>query len=67
MIGAANHHCHRRQQSSQRPDGGGLPGAAIAEDQDPADCRIDGRHQQGKLHVFLSSDRCEWIGSAHRL
>lgn len=56
IVAAPGNRHHRRQQRGQRPCGGGLAGAAIAEHHNPANARIDRADQQGTLHFVLADD-----------
>ena len=64
-IGAADDGLHLGQQRRQRADGGGLAGAAIAEDKDAADRGVDSGDQEGELHLLLANDGGERKHDAH--
>ena len=64
-IAAARDDAHLRQQRGERADGGGLAGAAIAEDQHAADAGIDGGDQEGQLHLVLADDGGEGKRKGH--
>ena len=63
---AARDLLHLGQERSEATHGRRLARAAVAEDQDAADRRIDGGQHQGELHLVLSDNGGKWIGRAHQ-
>jgi hypothetical protein len=54
-----------RQERGQRPHGGGLARAAVAEDEHAADAGVDGGEDHRLLHLVLADDGGEGEGLSH--
>ena len=65
-IRASGDDAHPRQQSGERPHRCRLSRASVAENQNPADGRIDRGDQQGPFHIVLADDRRKRKGECHR-
>ena len=65
IVGAALDRLDLGQQRGERPDRGRFSRSPVAEREDAADARIDGRDQEGGLHVLLADDCGKRIRLSH--